>query len=72
MMTDANLCQSALRRRLVSESDNDLMNSTAIPLGRAESHPNVSVSGFIDESPYTGPGTQLQSQRNRLRLELQE
>ena len=30
----------------------------------AESHPNVSGSGFIDESPYTGPGTQLQSQLN--------
>ena len=65
----------------MSESDNDPMNSTAnprintsrfIPPDQAESHPNVSVSGFIDESPYTGPGTQLQSQRNRLRLELQE
>ena len=36
-----------------------------IPLGRAESHPNVSGSGFIDESHYTGPGTRLQSLRNR-------
>ena len=33
-------------------------------LDRAESNPNVSVSGFIDESPNTGPGTWLQSQRN--------
>ena len=66
MMTDANLYQSTLRRRLVSESDNDPMNSTAnpwinpcrfIPPDPAESHPNVSVSGFIDESPYTGPET---------------
>ena len=30
-----------------------------IPPGRAESHPNVSGSGFIDESPYAGPGTRL-------------
>ena len=74
MMTDANLYQSTLRRRLVSESDNDPMNSTAnpwinpcrfIPPDRAESHPNVSVSGFIDESPYTDPGTRLQSQWNQ-------
>ena len=34
-------------------------------LDRAESNPNVSVSGFIDESPNTGPGTWLQSQWNR-------
>ena len=55
------------------ESDNNLMNSTAnprikpsqfIPLGQAESHPNVSGSGFIDESPYIGPGTGLKSQWN--------
>ena len=72
-MTDPNLCLSALRRRLVSESNNVSMNSTAnprinpsqfIPLGRTESHPNVSGSGFKDESPYTGPGTWLQSQWN--------
>ena len=73
MMTDPNLCRSALLRRFVSESDNDTMNSNAnprinpsqfIPPGQAESHPNVSGSGFIDESPHTGPGTRLQSQRN--------
>ena len=58
MMTDPNLYRSALQRRSVSESDNDPMKSTAnprinpsqlIPLGRAESNPNVSGSGFIDE-----------------------
>ena len=39
--------------------------SRCIPQGRTESHPNVSGSGFIDESPYTGPGARLHSQRNR-------
>ena len=72
-MTDTNLYGSTPRRRSVSESDNDLLNSTAnprinpsqfIPPDRAESNPNVSVSGFMDESPYTGPGTRLQSQWN--------
>ena len=47
----------------MSESDNDQLNSTAnprinpsrfIPLDQAESNPNVSVSGFIDEYPYSG------------------
>ena len=44
-----------------------IIESTLIdhPPGQAESHPDVSGSGFIDESPYTGPGTQLQSQQNR-------
>ena len=55
----------------MSENDTDPMKSTAnprinpnqfIPLGQAESHPNVYGSGFIDESFYTGPGTRLQSQ----------
>ena len=32
-----------------------------IPPERAESNPNI--LGFIDESPYTGPGTWLQSQQ---------
>ena len=35
------------------------------PLDQAESNPNVSVSGFIDKSPYTGPEIQLQSQQNQ-------
>ena len=52
----------------MSESDNDPMNSTAnlrinlslfIPLDGTESNPNVSVSGYIHEFPFTGPGTQL-------------
>ena len=28
-----------------------------------ESNPNLSISGFIDESPFAGPGTRLQLQR---------
>ena len=69
-MTDTSLYRYTLRRCWVSESDNDLLNSTVnpqsnpsrfIPPDRAESNPNVSVLGFIDESPYTGPGTRLQS-----------
>ena len=73
-MTDSNLYQSTLWRRLVSDSDNDPLNSTAnprinpsrfIPPDQAESNPNVSVSGFIDESTYTGPGTRLQSQQDQ-------
>ena len=55
----------------MSESDTDALNSTLkprgnpsqyIPLDRVESNPNTSVSGFIDESSYTGPGSCLQSQ----------
>ena len=58
-----------LRRRLVSESEADPLNSTInprnnsgmnFPSDRAESNPNI--TGFIDESPYTGPGVRLQSQ----------
>ena len=73
-MTDTSLYRSTLRRRSVSESDIDPMNSSAnpwinpiwfIPPDWGEYNPNVSVSGFIDESPFTGPGTRLQSQRNR-------
>ena len=71
-MTDATTYRSTPRRQLVSKSDTDLLNSTVnlqgnpnlnIPPDRAESNPNISVSGFIDESPYTGQGTQLQLQR---------
>ena len=56
---------TALRSRSMSESDNDPMNSTAIPRiypslfipsRQAESQPNVSGSGFIDESHFTGTG----------------
>ena len=50
----------------MSESDTDQLNSTVNPRGnpskyippdQAKSNPNISVSEFIDESPYTGPGT---------------
>ena len=67
-MTDTSSIQSSFWSHSVSESDNDQMNSTAnlrinlsffIPLDGTESNPNVSVSGFIDEFPFTGPGTQL-------------
>ena len=70
-MTNTSIYQSTLPRRSVSESDSDPLNSTVNPQGnpnqyippdRAESNPNISVSGFIDESPYTGPGTSLQLQ----------
>ena len=72
-MTDSGIYWSTLRRCSVSESDNDPLNSTInpgsnpsqfIPPDRAESNPIVSGSGFIDESPYNGSGTQLQAQRN--------
>ena len=66
-MTDLSLCRPILRRRLVSESDTDPMNSTAnpwiypnrfIPPGQTESQPNFSGLGFI-----TGPGMRPQSQK---------
>ena len=68
-MSDTGTGQSTPRRRSVSESESDPMNSTInqrgnprmnVPPERAKSNPNI--SGFIDESPYTGPGTSLQSQ----------
>ena len=55
----------------MSESDTDLLNSTVnqrgnpsqfIPHNQAESNSDVSTSGFIDETPYRGPGTRLQKQ----------
>ena len=55
----------------MSESDTDSMNSTVnlrenpnfcVPPEKVEYSPNMSVSGFIDKSPYTEPGTFLQSQ----------
>ena len=70
-MTDTSIHQSTLRRHLVSESDIDQLNRTVnpwrnpsqyIPPDSAESNPNNSVSSFIDEYPYTGSGTRLQSQ----------
>ena len=70
-MTDTGTYPSTLQRRSVSESDTDLLNSTInqrgnpslyFPPDKAKSNPNISVSGFIDESPYSGPSTRLQSQ----------
>ena len=64
-MTDDNAYQSSLWRRSVSESDTDPLNSTVNPRGnpylyvptdRAESNPNLLISGFIDEFPFAGPG----------------
>ena len=69
-MSNTSVSRPTLRRRLVSESESDPLNSMInprsnvrmyIPPERAESNPNI--SGSIDESHYTGPGTRLQSQR---------
>ena len=70
-MTDNNSYRASLRGCSVSETDTDPLSSTINPTGniyyaqpdRAESNPNLSISGFIDESPFAGPGTRLQSQR---------
>ena len=65
-MTDTPTYRSTLFwRRSVSESDTDPLNSTVnlrgnpsqyIPPDRAESNPNISVSAFINESPYNEAG----------------
>ena len=70
-MTDKDLYRASLRRRSVSETDIDPLSSTINPMGniyyaptdRAESNSYLSISGFIDESPFAGPGTWLQSRR---------
>ena len=63
-MSDIGAYRPTLRRRSVSESDSDPLNSTINPRGnvrifipseRAESNPNLFA--FIDESPYKGLGT---------------
>ena len=60
---------------MVSKSESDPINSTINPRGnsriyvpteRAQSNPNI--SGFINESPYTGPGTCLQLQREEFEM----
>ena len=61
------------RRQSVSESDHDLLDPPPPSIGlspiqgapkypdsRFNSHPNISSSGFIDESPWRGLGTRLQ------------
>ena len=46
--------------------------SQFVPPDGAESNPNVSVSGFIDESPCTGPGTHLQLQLDGIETRIVE
>ena len=70
-MTDNNLYRASLRRCSVSETDTDPLSSTINPTGniyyappdRAKSNPNLSISSFIDESPFAGPGTRSQLHR---------
>ena len=70
-MTDNNLYRASLWRRSVSETDTNPLSSTINPTGtiyyappvRAKSNPNLLIFGFIDESPFAGPGTRLQSKR---------
>ena len=78
-MTDTSIYWSTFCRHLEPESDNDPLNGTVnhwsnpsrfIPQDRAKCNLKVSVSGFIDESPYTGPGTHLQSQPNRFEIRI--
>ena len=63
----------------MSESDTDSLNSTVNPRGnpnqftppdQAESNPDVSPSGFIDETPYRGSGTHLQTQREGVEVRI--
>ena len=75
-MTDNTAYRASLRRRSVSETDTDPLSSTINPKGinyyvptdRAESNHNLSISGFIDESPFACPGTRLQSRREGVEL----
>ena len=69
-MSNTGRSRPTLRRRLVSESEMDPLNSTInprnnsgmnFPSDRAES--NTNILGFMDESPDTGPGRRLQSQQ---------
>ena len=53
-MTDANLYRSTLRRRSVSESDNDPMNSTANP--RIDPSQFIPPDGAIGGVYYTKSG----------------
>ena len=55
-MSDTFAYRSTSWRRLVSESESDPRGNPKmyIPPEKAKSNPNI--SGFIDESPYTGPG----------------
>ena len=44
----------------MSSTINPTGNIYYAPPDRAESNPNLLISGFIDESPFAGPGTWLQ------------
>ena len=64
-MTDTSTYQSTLWWPSVSESDTDPLNSTVNSMGNpslVKSSPNISVSRFIDESPYNSAGTRLDLQ----------
>ena len=80
-MTDTTTYRSTPRRHWVSESDTDLLNSTVnlwgnpnlyVPPDQAESNPNISVFGSNDESPYTGRGTRLQSQKEGMETRIKK
>ena len=68
--------RASFRRRSVSETDTNPLSSTINPIGniyyappnKAESNPNLSIFGFIDKSPFAGPGTRLQSQQEGIEL----
>ena len=64
----------------MSESDNYPLNSSVnprnnpslfVPPDQAKLDPNVSVSGFIYETPYRGPGTRLQAQREGIEARIE-
>ena len=80
-MTNNSQYQSALQRQSVLESDTNPLNSMVnllvnpnqfVPTDWAESNPNISVSnsGFIDDSPLTGPDTPLQSQQEGAKMRI--
>ena len=75
-MSDTGTCQFTPWRRSMSKSESDPKNRTInprqnpnmyIPAERAEWNPNI--SGFIDESPYMGPGTHLQLQQEGIDIQ---
>ena len=70
-MSDPTPPRPAYRRRSVSESDNDLMNSATgyqtypsllVSPGRTDSYPSISGLRPTEESTYNRAGARLQSQ----------
>ena len=67
-MSDPNQPRPAYRRRSVSESHNDLMNSCQtfprqlVSPGRTDSYPSISGLRPTEESTYNRAGARLQSQ----------